>query len=85
MIGLTPTSEPNNSPILKKGMVVLKRGFVSIEKYLVLCAPLTIHHIQSVYESLFVTDPNKPVELRSIPWLGNITYATVKCNLSMYY
>ncbi|EGF81661.1 hypothetical protein BATDEDRAFT_87639 [Batrachochytrium dendrobatidis JAM81] len=70
---------PTNSTFLiKRSVVGLKKGLISSDKYMVLCAPISIQDIQSVYELLFVSDPAKPVDARSIPWLGNVAFAAVK-------
>ncbi|KAI8908446.1 hypothetical protein EDD86DRAFT_254327, partial [Gorgonomyces haynaldii] len=55
------------------------KGLVfSPDKLVALCAPLTIQDIQSLYEQFFVSDPSRPVDTRSIPWLGAITLAATK-------
>eukprot|EP00842_Homolaphlyctis_polyrhiza_P006671 jgi/Hompol1/7004/HPOL_003814-RA len=57
---------------------MVKKGLMSSDKYCVLCAPVSVQDIQSVYELLFVSDPTRPVDARSIPWLGNIAFAAIK-------
>ncbi|KAI8925976.1 hypothetical protein BC831DRAFT_512051 [Entophlyctis helioformis] len=67
-----------SSSLVKRSVVQLKKGLLSSDKYVVLCAPLSVQDIQSVYELLFVSDPSRPVDARSVPWLGNIAFAAVK-------
>ncbi|KAH9266327.1 hypothetical protein BASA84_001177 [Batrachochytrium salamandrivorans] len=71
-------SSPTSSYLVKRSVVSLKKGLISYDKFMVLCAPISVQDIQSVYELLFVSDPSRPVDTRSIPWLGNVAFAAVK-------
>ncbi|KAJ1330583.1 hypothetical protein BSLG_009345 [Batrachochytrium salamandrivorans] len=75
-------SSPTSSYLVKRSVVSLKKGLISYDKFMVLCAPISVQDIQSVYELLFVSDPSRPVDTRSIPWLGNVAFAAVKVALS---
>ncbi|KAJ1341069.1 hypothetical protein BSLG_004539 [Batrachochytrium salamandrivorans] len=55
-------SSPTSSYLVKRSVVSLKKGLISYDKFMVLCAPISVQDIQSVYELLFVSDPSRPVD-----------------------
>jgi hypothetical protein len=53
------------------------------KKYAVLCTPQTILDCHALYQFLFTSETETPIPLdeRAIPWLGNITFASIKSKL----
>ncbi|KAI8899732.1 hypothetical protein BC833DRAFT_563896 [Globomyces pollinis-pini] len=76
--------EENNEPspfLIHKGHAKIQRGInpIPLRKFMALCTPATVKDIQALYEFLFVEDTTVPTPMneRSIPILGNISYSAV--------
>lgn len=55
-----------------------KKTFSSQDRIVVLCCPQTILDVQHCFETFFTNDPTRPIDHRSIPYLGNIAVAATK-------
>ncbi|KAJ3007787.1 hypothetical protein HKX48_008929 [Thoreauomyces humboldtii] len=65
--------------ILKAGYLSLKRtALAPVKRYLILCAPLTVQDVQDVYHAVFKVDPAEGLDMKNLPWLGNVACAAVR-------
>jgi hypothetical protein len=81
MIGQPQMNGPMTTPfLLHKGWISVKKGLLpfSHRSYAALCLPNNVADIQSLYEFLFVNDGQAVMDEKSIPFLGNISFAAVK-------
>lgn len=60
------------------GYLNVKTGLISSKKFVTLTAPQSMSQVQKVYESCFAQDQYAPIQNRSIPFLGSITYSAIK-------
>ncbi|KAJ3304762.1 hypothetical protein HDV03_002303 [Kappamyces sp. JEL0829] len=67
--------------LLAKGYITIKNTLYNKKRFAALCAPVTIEDIHALYDFLFINgDSDSPIRMdeKSIPLLGNISYAAVK-------
>ncbi|KAI9096624.1 hypothetical protein DFS34DRAFT_148448 [Phlyctochytrium arcticum] len=65
--------------ILKAGVLSQKRkALTALKRFVVLCVPSSIVDIQDVYTAIFKTDPAKEIDMKTVPWLGNVACAAVR-------
>ena len=64
--------------LFKQGFLNIKRGLITFKRYVTLSAPTSMVQVQKVFETCFISDPYAPIQNRTIPWLGNISFAAVK-------
>ncbi|TPX70552.1 hypothetical protein SpCBS45565_g01695 [Spizellomyces sp. 'palustris'] len=65
--------------ILKAGVLSQKRSALPpLKRYVILCAPLSVPDIQEVFAAVFKTDPATGLEVKTVPWLGNVACAAVR-------
>ncbi|KAJ3306595.1 hypothetical protein HDV03_004724 [Kappamyces sp. JEL0829] len=64
--------------LFKQGFLSVRKGLLAHKRHVTLTAPITMDNVQTVFETLFVTDPYAPIQAKAIPCLGQIAFAAAR-------